>query len=374
MLGIGIGTLAIIVVLSAFNGLDDLVKSMYGDFEPDLEITPAKGKTFSTDSISLIDVITHPAIDNYARNIEETVMFKVDQKQTFAKIKGVDTSFFSMCKLDSSIWKGQMFVGSDQGTNYVIPGYFIADDLGILYSYHYDRMVMYAPNKKVKRLQASNGFVTQVAMMSGIFSINADYDSKYVLASYDFASEMLQSPNRVTSILLNVKKGYKGSEVKEELKAIIGSEYVVKTKYEQNELLYKTNETEKYATFLILSFILVIASFNILGSLSMLMLDKKEDIYTLRAMGSTKDQIKKIFLIEGWMISILGGTLGLILGVILILVQQQFGIIPAEGIIVDSYPVSLRFSDILLVIITVWLLGLVAAYIPTKILSKRILV
>lgn len=357
--------MALIIVLSAFNGIDSLVRSLYSSFDAELRIEAAEGKFIDLSEFPLNEIQLLEEVEGINRSLEETVLLRNGNKQAFATIKGVDTSFLSMSGMDSIIYIGEPVIYGNVGEPRMIYGYLVANKLG-LSEINYIPINVYAANKDAKASSMSmNAFYTEPIQTAGVFSVNIDFDTKYVIAPRSFTEKLLQVENIVSAIEINFKED-NASEMKDEISAIIGDKYVLKTRYEQNELLFKTNKTEKYFTYLILLFILMIATFNIIGSLSMLIIDKTEDIFILRSLGANNTTIRKAFQLEGILIGAIGGSVGIVLGLLVSWLQQKFGLVRLEGMLVDAYPIEIQFGDVAVVALTVFILGSVAAFLPSK--------
>lgn len=372
MFGIGIGALALIVVLSAFNGIQELVESLYSKFDADIRIEAEKGKTFSISSFPVEKIKNLEEVKYFNRSLEETVLLKYEDNQTFATIKGVDQAFMDMSGMDSLIWSGGSSIETEDGRQFILLGLLVADKLGAAIHNVFTPINIYAAKvTKNNSVQLENAFYIESIFPSGVFAINPEFDAKYTVAPYSFVEKLLHKEGQVTAVELALKSGIDGNKAKEKIKSILGPDFSVKTRYELNEILYKTNNSEKWATFLILAFILVIVTFNVIGSLTILILDKKNDVFVLRSMGATIKTIRQIFFAEGMMISIIGGICGIALGVVLVLLQTYFGLIKTEGLLVDHYPVKLRLMDILYVIGLILSIGGIAAWLPAKFVTKR---
>jgi lipoprotein-releasing system permease protein len=371
VLGIAIGTAALIIVLSAFNGLETLVEDLYASFDPDLKITVVEGKTFNEKEFPKEKILQLPEIEFYSAALEEVVLIKYDDKQTIASIKGVENSFYLMSGLDSLLVDGKISRDSDNN-NQIVLGWGIADKLSFFSTEIAGQLSIIVPKKGTnKGLTPDAEFNKKIAYASGIFSVNPDFDTKYILADLTFTQQLLNHENRISSVELGLKKGADWTKVKKELQQLLGNKYQVQTRYEMNELIFKTNKTEKWITFLILSFILVIASFNIIGSLTMLIIDKKKDVWILKTLGANDKNIRQLFFAEGMLINFLGAFSGMALGAIVCWAQMQFGILKLEGGVVDFYPIELNLMDFVNVSIIVVIIGLVASWYPVRILTKR---
>lgn len=372
MLGVGIGAMALVVVLSAFNGLERLVGGMYSSFQPDIRIELREGKTFHIDSLPESTIRVIEGIKYLSPSIEETILLKYKEAQFFVTAKGVTDEFLDMSGLDSMIYDGTLKIQED-GVNFIVLGYGVADQLNVFLNHVFEPIKTYAAKRDAKvGTQIHEAFNTDVIFPSAIFSINPEFDYQYAVMPYEYTSKLLQQKNRVSSYEIGVNEEVDAETTAELIRSKIPSNYIVKTRYQLNELLYKTNQTEKWITFFILTFILGIASFNMLGSLTVLILEKKKDLYTLSAMGFTRTQMKKTFLIEGLLISIIGGGGGILLGLALCFLQQNVGLLKLqEGGISPYYPIEIQVSDILSVVLLVVIIGFVCSWLPTRWLLNR---
>lgn len=366
MVGVGIGAFALIVVLSAFNGLENLVESLYYSFDPQIKVMPAKGKTFDYTTVPLNKIEQLANVEYVAKSLEETALVKYKEKQVVATIKGVDNTFIAMSGLDSMMYSGELTL-EKQNTPVAVIGYGISDKLGCYVENNFSPLQIYAARKGVD-LSGSpdNAFSINPILPIGIFAINPDFDYTYVLVPYTYAESIFERKNQITSLEISLKADAEEEEVKQEIAKILGDGFTVKTRYELNEVLFKTNNTEKWIVFLILCFILVVATFNIVGSLTMLILEKKADIYILMSMGATRELVRNIFFLEGLLISLVGGLSGLLLGVLLVILQAQFGFVKLEGLIVDYYPVAFEWQDFAIVLFMIILIGALSAWIPAQ--------
>ena len=372
MLGVGIGAMALVVVLSAFNGLERLVGGMYSSFQPDIRIELREGKTFHIDSLPESTIRVIEGIKYLSPSIEETILLKYKEAQFFVTAKGVTDEFLDMSGLDSMIYDGTLKIQED-GVNFIVLGYGVADQLNVFLNHVFEPIKTYAAKRDAKvGTQIHEAFNTDVIFPSAIFSINPEFDYQYAVMPYEYTSKLLQQKNRVSSYEIGVDEEVDAETTAELIRSKIPSNFIVKTRYQLNELLYKTNQTEKWITFFILTFILGIASFNMLGSLTVLILEKKKDLYTLSAMGFTRTQMKKTFLIEGLLISIIGGGGGILVGLALCFFQRNVGLLKLqEGGISPYYPIEIQVSDILSVVLLVVIIGFVCSWLPTRWLLNR---
>lgn len=376
VLGVATGTMALVIVLSVFNGFDRVVKSLFSTFDPDIEISAAEGKTFSPDPATTRAISELPGVVAVSEVVEENVLLLYDENQHIATIKGVDEVYKEVTGLDSMIYEGEMKL-KDANRSYAVVGQGVAYSLRIGLAF-IDPLFVYTIDRKsrINMAQPEESIRRDFLYPSGIFSIEQDFDSRYVITSIDFVRELLSYDREVSFLEIRLDPAYPPGRVQEEIAALMGEGFQVKNRQQQNELFYKVMRSEKWAIFMILTFILVIASFNIIGSLSMLIIDKKKDIITLRNMGAGNRLIGNIFLAEGWLISLVGSMLGIFLGTGFSWLQQRFGLIKLSGsgsFIIDAYPVRIEGWDIVLIWITVLFIGWIAARYPVAQISRKYL-
>jgi lipoprotein-releasing system permease protein len=373
--GVTVGTMALIVVLSVFNGLETMVRTIFNTFDPDLKITAMEGKSFVPDSSKLKLLTEINGVECYSLCIEENALLKYSDKQYIATIKGVDDNYVRVSGIDSSMWDGQFLLWSDKGRPYAIPGLGIANYLGLRINF-ITPLDIYVPRRTaIADLSPENAFVRKFIFPSGIYQIEQEYDSKYVYVPLDFARDLLEYENRVSSIEVKFRTGANEQVVEKGVEKVFDGGYVVQNKFQQQELFYKVMKSERLAIFFILTLILLIASFSIIGSLTMLIIEKERDIEILKSLGADNTLIRKIFIFEGWLISIIGAVAGVILGYILCHVQQEFGLIRlrSESLIMSAYPVVMKVKDFIVVPATVLLIGYWAAWYPVRYLTKKYL-
>lgn len=369
------GTIALVIILSVFNGFNGLISNFYGNFDPDLKITAVKGKMFDPAKFNFDSIKTLPEVVDYAEVLEEVALLKYGNQVCPAIVKGVPDNYTQYTNIDTLIIDGS-FMLEYQGINYTVVGQGIANNLGIRPEL-LDHIMIYVPKKgKLTSLNPTRAMNYNYVFPAGVFSLLEEVDSKYIIVSYKFAADLFESDKLASSVELGLNPSANVKKVQKQIQAILGDGFQVKNKYQQHDLIYKTMESEKWAAYLILVFILIIASFNILGSLSMLIIDKKEDIYILRSMGATSKTIRQIFLFEGWLISVVGAVIGSALGVFICWIQIKFGIVTLPGagsFVVSAYPVRIIFSDILIVLGVVLLIGFLASWYPIKFISHKYL-
>ena len=369
--GVFVSTVGLLVILSVFNGLHDLVSSLYSSLDPDLKIESNIGKIIYTDSISTSTILEIKGVDKITAVIDEPVLFRYDKRQVPGRIMGVDDDFENVTSISSVIISGEYNLKEGDTYNGVV-GYALADQLALRSNFVTPLMV-YAPKRKgqINPMRPDLAFTSIYLQTAGLFMINQlEYDISYTIVDIVRARELLQyGNNEVSWIGVKVDEGADVEDVKRRVKSIISDDYKVLNREEQHATFFKMMKIEKLMGYLILSFILMIALFNVIGTLSMLIFEKKASIATLRSMGADKKLINRIFLIEGWLISLVGLTVGLIVGALLIWIQQTFGVIRlgTDGhYVVDAYPVILKFADIITVFLTVSVVGFVAAWYPVK--------
>lgn len=369
--GVAVATMALVCALSVLNGFQDLISGLYGQFDPQLKIYPAKGKVFDAAKDTILSLKSWPEIDVFSETLEDNGLIKFQERQEIGLIKGIDENFARLIIVDNIMYTGR-FALSDSVVNYAIPGIGVAAKLGLNVN-SFQPLELYMPNRtaKVNVTNPSSAFNTEYLYASGTFSIyQQKYDEHYMLVPLEVMRTLLDYETEVSAVELKLAHDVNTEKIKKKIQQHIGDSYIVKNQQEQQADAYRVVQIEKWMTFLILLFILLIATFNVIGSLSMLIIDKKEDVNTLKKLGADKPLIFRIFLFEGWMITAVGAVFGIILGVILCFVQQHFGILRlgdgSGSFIVDAYPVKLEMLDVVIVFCTVMLLGLLTAWIPAK--------
>ena len=371
--GVTTGTFALVVVMSVFNGFNDLIRSYFSILDPDLKITATEGKLFDPGEITGFLFKEIPGIADFSPVIEENALLKYENRQNIATIKGVPANYSSITGIDHLMVDGNFRLESE-GAFFAVPGQGVAAQLGIGLNYT-EPIHLYVPKKGTRAsLNLASALNHDYIFPSGIFSLLEEVDSKIVFVPLEYAQLLFDTGDQVSAIDIQIEANTKVSTVQKNLKNRLGDRFQVKNKYQQHDMLYKTMKSEKWATYLILVFILIIASFNILGSLSMLIIDKKDDIAILRSMGATPKLIRRIFLFEGWMISMTGTLLGLLSGVVVCLLQIHFELISLPGngsFVITAYPVKLQLSDLLFIVVVVLAIGFAAAWYPVRYISEK---
>lgn len=372
--GVCVGAAALVCVLSVLNGFNALVEQMFSAFDPDLKITAVEGKSFRTGTEVFGKIKNHPNVACFSETIEENALVRFTDKQVPATIKGVDSVFTQLTQIDSIITSGK-FTVYDGAFERCVAGVGLAHKLG-LNAFFIDPVKIYAPKRsgQISLLRPERSFNESSLFIAGLFSVQQiQYDDEYMLVSLGLARALFDyEPDQVTAVELKLKNPADITRTQKELREILGENYNVYDRYEQQEDFFRIMKVEKWMTFLILAFILLIAVFNIIGSLSMLIIDKQKDIEILRDLGADHTLIKNIFLLEGWLISGCGAVIGIVAGVILCLLQQTFGFLRlGSNYVIEAYPVQVQASDVLLILCTVLLLGFLAAWYPTRYIQKN---
>lgn len=377
--GVAVATMALVVTLSVFNGFSDLVATFFTSFDPQLKIVPAKGKTMPADAPGLEKVRQLTAVEVATNCLEDQALAVYQDKQEMVTIKGVDDNFTELVNIKDILMGDGVFDLHAANLEYGVIGIRLAQTLGTGTKWR-DYLHIYAPRHEgqLDMTNPTDGFVEDSLLSPGvIFQVKqAKYDKAHIITSIGFASRIFERQGEVSSLELRLKSGSDISQVKEDIKQILGDQYKVEDRYEQQADTFRIMQIEKVMAYIFLTFILMVACFNIIGSLSMLIIDKKDDVVTLRNLGATDKQITHIFLFEGRMISAAGAVIGIILGLLLCLLQQQYGIVRlgsgSENFIIDAYPVSVHYTDVLIIFITVMLVGWLAVWYPVRAISKRL--
>ncbi len=371
--GVMVGTMALITILSVFNGLEEMVKSIFSTSDPEIKITPVKGKVFTPDSMMLERLASAEGVEVYAMALEENALLRYEEQQYIATVKGVSLNYAKVTDLDTAMWDGEFILQGENGRPYAVAGLGVANYLGMRLNF-VSPLAIYIPDRTAKiRGTPDNEFTRRYIYLSGIFAVEQEFDSKYLFLPLDFTRELLGYTSEVSSIEIRLKPGADEKKSQNAIREIMGDGFLVQNRYEQQEIFYRVMKAERLAIFVILTFILIIASFNIIGSLTMLIIEKERDINILRSLGADNQLIRRIFIYEGWMISFIGTLLGLLLGFIICAAQQHFGIVKlaGESLLIDAYPVRMQLTDFFVVAATVLAIGYAAAWYPVHYLSRR---
>lgn len=373
--GIIVGTMALVIVLSVFNGFNSLIETFFSNFDPDLKITASHGKMFIPGDSRFEEIQNLPGVIHYAEVIEEVALLKYGSQQFPAVVKGVPQNYSNYTNIDTLMVDGA-FMLEDKGINYAVVGQGVAYNLGLGLSF-VDPIRIFVPKKgRQASVNLARSLNFDYIYPAGVFSVLEEIDSKYMIVPYHFAAELFESENRVSAVELGTDPKVNPKKLQKEIQEILGESFHVKNKYQQHDLIFRTMKSEKWASYLILVFILIIASFNMLGSLSMLIIDKKEDLFILRSMGADSKLIRKIFLFEGWLITFFGAVIGSLLGILVCWIQIKFEIVTLPGagsFIISAYPVQIILSDILLILGIVLGIGFIASWYPVRFISHRFL-
>lgn len=380
MVGVAVATMALVVTLSVFNGFHDLVASLFTSFDPQLKVTPVKGKSIAADDTLLMKVKQLPEILVATETVEDQALAIYGERQAMVIIKGVENNFDSLTNIRQILLGDGTFELKAAEMSYGIPGIQLAENLGLGY-YYQTPLRIFAPKREGQLNMAvpTEGFVEdELYSPSVLFYVKqSKYDANYIITNIAFARNLFGQQGMLSALELRVKPDCDISDVKKKIKSIVGEQFYVKDRFEQQEDTFKIMKIEKFIAYIFLTFILIVACFNIIGSLSMLIVEKKNDITTLRNLGANDKQIARIFLFEGWMISAGGALVGIVVGLSLCWMQQTFGLIglgrSSGSFIVDAYPVSVHFDDIVIIFITVLAVGLLAVWYPVRYFSRRLL-
>lgn len=380
VIGVAVATTALVIVLSVFNGFQDLVAGFFTNFDPQLKVMPVVGKTAPADDPVLTEIKKLPEIEVATETVQDMALAVYNGRQEMVNIKGVEDNFPDLTHITEILYGDGHFELHTANLEFGTPGIRLAQTLGTGTRWK-DYLKIYAPRRQ-GQLDMSNpedGFVVDSLISDGmVFSVNqSKYDKNYILTSIGFARRLFDEQGMITALELRLKPGSDFDAVKSKIQDIAGKKYKVLDRYEQQADTFKIMQIEKLMAYLFLTFILVVACFNIIGSLSMLIIDKKNDVVTLRDLGATDKDITRIFLFEGRMITVIGAIAGIAVGLILCLLQQQFGLIrmgDADGsFVVNAYPVSVHYVDIIIIFFTVIVTGWLSVWYPVRALSKRLL-
>ena len=381
--GVALATLAMVCTLSVFNGFQDLVATMFTAFDPEIKITAANGKVFDSQDERIQLLRDLPEIEVFSESLEDNAMVQYKGRQAMVVIKGIEENFNQLTAIDSILYGRGEWILRDEVVDYAVPGIELVSVLGTGIRF-LDPLEVYAPKRgaKINVANPSTSFESSYLHSSGlVFAVNQQkYDASYILTSLSFARDLFQYDTEVSSIELRIAADADVKEVKKDIKRMLGNDFLVQDRYEQQADTYRIMEVEKLISYVFLSFILLIACFNVIGSLSMLIIDKRNDVVTLRNLGADDQLVSRVFLFEGYMITFFGALIGVGLGLILCFIQQEFGIISlgsgdsAGAFVVDAYPVSVYAIDVILVLITVLVTGFLSVFFPVRYLTRRLLI
>lgn len=380
VVGVAVATMALVVTLSVFNGFHDLVASLLTSFDPQIEIVPTKGKTAPTDDPILTKIRNLPQVDVATESVEDQAMAIYKGRQAMIKVKGVEDNFSELSHINDILYGDGEFSLHAANLQFGVVGIRLADNLGMTADWD-GQLKIYAPKREgqLDLMNPTEGFVEDSVISPGVvFSVKqARYDRDYVLTSIAFARNLFGQQGMLSQLEIRLKPGSDLDAVKAEMQKIAGSKYRILDRMEQQADTFKIMKIEKFIAYIFLTFILAVACFNIIGSLSMLIIDKKNDVVTLRNMGASDKQIVRIFLFEGRMISAIGAILGILVGLLLCWLQQVYGLVSlgrsSGSFIVDAYPVSVHPEDIIIIFITVLAVGFASVWYPVRYFAKRLI-
>ncbi len=368
ILAIAVGAAALILVLSVFNGFEDLVKGLYADFYTDIRVAPAKDKFLILTPQQLQQIKGTAGVKQICTIAEEKAVLVNGDYQSIIYLKGVDSKYSEVSGLAKHIFKGTFDAGTIDKP-LLIAGVGIANAVGVEPGMSLSPLTVYLPNFKATNFSGLDALNSYNANVSGSFALQQDFDNKYAITNIDFVKYMLDlNPNQFSAVEVALNNAEKTDQVKETLQKLLGSNFKVETRYQQNQSLYSVMQVEKWVIYGILSLILVVAAFNMIGALTMLVLEKQKDIAVLKAMGADESYIQRIFLNEGFVLAAVGGGTGIVIAIIICLLQVKYKLLKLSGgsFIIDYYPVKMVVGDFLLVIATVFIISLLAAWIPSR--------
>lgn len=378
--GVAVATIALVVTLSVFNGFHDLVATFLTAFDPQIQVVPTKGKTAPADDPVLQKIRTLPEVDVATESVEDQALAVYKGKQAMVTVKGVDDNFDQLTHINDILYGDGEFSLHAANLEYGTVGIRLADQLGMAADWD-GYLNIYAPQREgqLDMMNPTEGFVEDSLISPGaVFMVrNARYDASYIVTSIGFARRLFNQQGMLSQLEIRLKPGSNLDAVKAEMREIAGEKYHVLDRMEQQADTFRIMKIEKFIAYIFLTFILAVACFNIIGSLSMLIIDKKDDVATLRNMGATDKQITRIFLFEGRMISVIGAVIGILLGLLLCWLQQEYGLVAlgqsSGSFVVDAYPVSVHPEDIIVVFLTVVAVGFVSVWYPVRYFAKRLL-
>ncbi len=375
ILGISVGAFALIVVLSAFNGLEQVISMMSNRLTPDLQIVAVKGKTIDLSTFPLEPLKAVRGVEVVMPTITEDALLRANEKQHIGQVKGVGPEYAQLERINEVIVGGGKWSLSEGSHDYAVPGAGVAWHLGINANNPYAMLRVYVPKRgNASQMSLENGFNTDLLTVQNVFMTEQELDETLVLVPFDWLSYLVEYEDKATDLELFLSPGAEVSQVKKEVKAIVGADFTVKDQQEQQATLYKIMRSEKWAVYIILTFILILCTFNVVGSLSMLMIEKRKDTEILKALGADNRLIRKIFVNEGLLISVVGGLIGLLLGILLVVLQQKFGFVKfgtGGNYVVDSYPVLLKLQDVVLIFATILVVGCTSAMLTVRHAMRR---
>ena len=381
MVGVAVATMALIIVMSVFNGFHDLVASFFTAFDPQIKVMPVEGKTMSVEDPVLTQIRMMPEVEMVSETVEDQAMAYYQDRQAMVTVKGVDDNFSRLSHITDILYGDGQYQLQAANLEYGIVGIRLAAQFGMSARWP-GFLKIYAPKRQgqlVDATMAEEGFVVDSLISPGVvFVVNqSKYDKGHIVTSIDFARKLFDLDGQISSLELRLQTGSDLQAVKKKMRQLAGTKYRILDRYEQQEDTFRIMQIEKMIAYLFLTFILVVACFNIIGSLSMLIIDKRDDVETLRCLGANDHQISRIFLFEGRMIAVVGAVVGILLGLLVCWLQQTFGLIKmgnGDGaFIINAYPVSVHYTDVLVVFVTVIIVSWLSVWYPVRYLTRRLL-
>jgi len=367
--GVSIGTMALLVVLSVFNGFESLILSLYNSFHSDIEVKAVHGKTFFIEDIDKNALKNIPGVISISEIIEDMALVRYRDRQHIVFIKGVSENYSEVANIEDIIIAGKTILKAGD-INYVILGTGVDYIIGANLNDFANPIMIYVP-KRTARISAimTDAFISLPAYPSGVFSVQQEFDNKYIFADIDFARQLYEYENELSSLELHLDKNANLKRTQKAIQDAVGENFAVRNRYQQQEFIYKMLKGEKLVIFIILAFILIIATFNVIGTLSMIILEKKFDVAVLKSMGMPLKYLKRLFIFEGMLVVSIGTIIGLLLGFVICFIQQHYGLLRLgpvdEAFIIQSYPVKIKFMDILTILVTVFSIGFISSWLPS---------
>jgi lipoprotein-releasing system permease protein len=371
--GIAIGTIALVLVMSVFNGFENLVLDMYNVFDPHIRVTSNDGKNFDSDQVNKV-IGNTDGVANFSSVLEEKILVEYNSKQYIAVIKGVDENYRELTNFDSLIVDGG-YIDDFKNNNVAMVGRGIAYYLSMHIGSVFDNLRVYLPNRDSKNLlKLEKAFTSSSISPVGVFGVQQEIDSKYIIVPLNFVQDLINRDKYVSAIEIKLKSSDSMINIQNILKEKLDSKYLIQNRFEQQEFLYKILNTERLVVIIILLFIVLIASFNIISSLIILIIDKKKDIESLFNFGVENHSIKKVFIYKSMLGVFVGSFSGIIIGFILAYLQQEFGLIKmgVGSFVIDAYPVSIKPNDIIIIQLIVLLIGLLASWFTSRLMLNRV--
>lgn len=367
--GVSVGSAALILVLSVFNGFEDLLVGMYSNFDPDVKISPAQGKTFELDDSLLQKIYAIDGVEQIAQTLEEVAVFEYKDQQSFGTIKGVEDNYGYVINIDSTIREGK-FSTKNESQDLAVIGYSMRNSLGVDIDDLFSTISVHMP--KLNPGPFDKPFITQLLYPGGVFLVQQDFEKKYVLTNLPFAQKLLGLKNKISALEIKLYPGFDERRIITAIQKTIGDEFLVQNRYEQEESFFKLMKVEKWLSYAIVGLMMLLIAFNLIGALWMIVLEKKKDIAILKSMGMQDKGILRIFLYQGLLLSLLGILSGIFIALAIFILQKTVGIVTIPGnMSIEAYPISIRFADFLIVAITVLSIGLLAS-LPPALRAQRI--